>query len=345
MGQGSSARVTKRAVRLPSFISFPSKTFLIGEYAVMEGAPALLVNTRPRFQFDIQYPVKKSFHPFHKDSPAGLLIEENKKVFSSVSIQYSQNYKSGFGLSGAEFNCVYLLSALFKGVSVEDIDCLDILEKYLSFVIPDLIRNPVVPVSLRSAVSVGTCTASSSSPHHTSSPRRRGSSHSIIPSGADIVSQWLGKVCIFSKPSIAESMDWPFRDLSFALIRTGENLQTWKHLENLKQKNFSQLKEISFVALEALRSSSESLFVQSIQDYRKALEEESLIHPSTTKILQELDSHPEILAAKGCGAMGAEVISVFFRKDAKNLNFLKNYNCISGLQSLDQGVLVNYDKR
>lgn len=302
MGQGSSARVTKRAVRLPSFISFPSKTFLIGEYAVMEGAPALLVNTRPRFQFDIQYPVKKSFHPFHKDSPVSLLIEENKKIFSSVSIQYSQTYSHGFGLSGAEFNCVYLLKVMLEGGSVEDISCLDILEKYLSF------------LSVRGSA----------------------------PSGADIVSQWLGKVCIFSKPSIAESLDWPFRDLSFALIRTGENLQTWKHLENLKQKKFSQLKEISFVALEALRSSSESLFIQSIQDYRRALEEEELTHPSTKKILQELDSHSEVLAAKGCGAMGAEVISVFFKKDT---NFLKNYNCISGLQSLDQGVLVNYDDK
>ena len=266
---------------------------------MLEGAPALLVNTRPRFQFDIQYPVKESFHPFHKNSPAGLFIEENKKVFSSVSIQYSQNYESGFGLSGAEFNCVYLLDTLFKGGVVEDVDSLDILEKYLSFL------------------------------------SRRG----ISPSGADVVSQWLGKVCIFSKPSIAESMDWPFEGLGFALIRTGENLKTWKNLEDLKQKNFSELKEISFIALEALRSCSESLFLQSVRDYRKALEDEGLTHSSTKKILQELDSHSEVLATKGCGAMGAEVVSVFFKKSNRNLDFLKNYNCISDLQSLDQGVL------
>ena len=324
MGERSFARVTQRSVRLPSVISFPSKTFLIGEYAVMEEAPALLVNTCPRFQFDIQYPVKKSFHPFHKDSPATLLIEENKKIFSSVSIQFSENYESGFGLSGAEFNCVYLLSALLKGVSVEDIDCFDILEKYMSF---------------------SSRTSSPSLPSHTSLPRKRESSGPVIPSGADIVSQWLGRLCVFSKPSIAESFDWPFRDLSFVLIRTGESLETWKHLEDLKKKNFSQLREISFVALESLRSSSESLFLQCIQDFRKALAQEGLTHPSTKKILQELDSYPEVLATKGCGAMGAEVISVFFKKNLKNLDFLKNYNCISDLQSLDQGVLVNYDER
>jgi len=285
-------------------LSFPGKTFLIGEYAVMKGAPALLVNTRPRFQFDVQYPVQKGVHPFHKHSPAGLFIEENKTVFSSVSIQYSQNYKSGFGLSGAEFNCVYLLEAVLRGQSIEDVDCLDILEKYLFY--------------------------------------HALSHHSIIPSGADVVSQWLGRVFIFARPSIAESIDWPFENLSFALIRTGENLQTWKHLENLGQKDFSQLKEISLTALEAVRSTSESLFLHSIQDYRKALEEEGLTHPSTKKVLQEMDSYSEVLAAKGCGAMGAEVISVFFKKNAQNLDFLKKYDCISGLESLDQGVQMKY---
>ena len=218
---------------------------------------------------------------------------------------------------GAEFNCVYLLNALLRGHSVKNIHCFDILEKYLSF--------------------------HSRSPGHSLSSRhsREGGNPYSIPSGADVVSQWLGKVCIFSRPSIAESIDWPFKDLSFALIRTGESLQTWKHLENLKQKDFSQLQEIAITTLEAVRSSSESLFIQSIHDYKTALEEEGLTHLLTKNILRELNSHSEVLAAKGCGAMGAEVISVFFKKNLKNLDFLNNYDCISGLQSLDQGVLIS----
>ncbi len=303
MGQGSSARINQEAIKLPSCISFPSKTFLIGEYAVMGGAPALLVNTQPRFQFHIQHPVKNNSHPFHKNSPAGLFIKENKEIFSSVSIQYSQAYGHGFGLSGAEFNCVYLLETLLRGDSIVDIHCFDILEKYLSF----------LNVNYKER----------------------------IPSGADVVSQWLGEVCLFCPPTIAESFSWPFKDLSFSLIRTGESLQTWKHLENLKQKDFSQLQEIAITTLEAVRSSSESLFIQSIHDYKTALEEEGLTHPLTKNILQELNSHSEVLAAKGCGAMGAEVISVFFKKSLKNLDFLNNYDCISGLQSLDQGVLIS----
>ena len=94
----------------------------------MESAPALLVNTRPRFQFHIQRSTK-SFHPFHKDSPAGRFVKEHKEVFSSVSIQYSKSFEKGFGLSGAEFNCVYLLKEMMKGRPVKDISCFDILEK------------------------------------------------------------------------------------------------------------------------------------------------------------------------------------------------------------------------
>lgn len=31
-------------------LSAPSKTFLVGEYAVLRGGPALLLNTSPRFR-------------------------------------------------------------------------------------------------------------------------------------------------------------------------------------------------------------------------------------------------------------------------------------------------------
>ena len=240
----------------------------------------------------------------------------------------------------------------------KNISCFDILEKYKSLHSLSSLRVQC------SAVSLGSCTASllrrqESTSESTQSyghiskvdPRFRESDKKNVkagiqkpsrsckgrnpsieqkkphtPSGADLVSQWLGKVCIFSKPSLAESIGWPFKNLSFALIQTGENLKTWKHLENLKQKNFSKLKEISLKALEAVRSSSEPLFLQSIQDYQKALEEQGLTHPSTKKILQQLDSHPEILAVKGCGAMGAEVIVVFFKKDTP-LDFLKIIKC------------------
>ena len=354
-------------------ISFPRKTFLIGEYAVMKGGPALLVNTIPRFRFHVQHPVKKNSHPFHKDSPSGLFIEENKKVFSSISIQSMQVYESGFGLSGAEFNCVYLVKVLIEGGSVKNISCSDILEKYLLLHSLSFLQHPSFlqhssflqhPSFLRRQESTSESTQSYGHISKVDPRFREGDKKNAkagiqkplrscesrnpsieqknlhTPSGADLVSQWLGKVCIFSKPSIAESMDWPFKDLSFALIQTGENFKTWKHLENLKRKNFSNLKDTSLKALEAVRSSSESLFLQSIQDYQKALEEQGLTHPLTKKMLKKLETHPEVLAVKGCGAMGAEVIAVFFKKNTA-LEFLKDYKVCAGLQDLDQGVLVD----
>ncbi len=292
----------------------------------MDGAEALLVNTRPRFEFHIQYPVEKSDVVFHPNSPAGLFVEENKDIFSSISIQCSQDIEKGFGSSGAEFNCVYLLKALLKGRSVKDISCFDILEKYL------LLLRKQKPICESVQDNEPSCSEAVFA-----GPTLRFCESPYTPSGADLVSQWMGKVCIFAKPSCIESINWPFKDLSFALIHTGEKLKTWKHLENLKKKKFSSLKEISLIALEAVRSSSEGPFIRSIQDYQKALENEGLSHPETKKIIQELKSCPEVLAAKGCGAMGAEVIAVFFKKD-KPLDFLNGYKMAAGLEDLDQGV-------
>ena len=58
----SFARIDKKPVKL--CISFPGKTFLIGEYAVMKGGSALLVNTSPRFKFSCSASCEKEFTSF-----------------------------------------------------------------------------------------------------------------------------------------------------------------------------------------------------------------------------------------------------------------------------------------
>ena len=37
-------------------ISCPGKTFLVGEYSALYGAPCLLVSTHPRFYFSVEVP-------------------------------------------------------------------------------------------------------------------------------------------------------------------------------------------------------------------------------------------------------------------------------------------------
>jgi len=87
--------------------SFPSKTFLVGEYAVLDrgDVDALLLAHPPLFRST--YGVSgTSFHP---DSPAGLWLKEfPAKV--AIGFQDPHEGKGGFGGSGAEF-----LAAWFAG--------------------------------------------------------------------------------------------------------------------------------------------------------------------------------------------------------------------------------------
>ena len=59
-------------------LSVPSKTFLLGEYVALNGGPAIVLCTAPRFELRVE---KNSSHAkyenIHPQSPAGKLIAKN----------------------------------------------------------------------------------------------------------------------------------------------------------------------------------------------------------------------------------------------------------------------------
>ncbi len=330
-------------------ISIPSKTFLIGEYAVMDKSPAILVNTLPRFSFNLKVKsnlkrktfstqtnlsqmksnilklVKKpdenlinienqkildKFHSiFHPESLSALWIKKNIDLFSNVSITSSNPHKNkrGFGLSSAEFICVYLWSHLKNGCTLEDIDLHETWTHY----------------------------------------RNLSHGQNAIPSGADVLSQWVGGVCLFSsQPFNVRSLTWPIWDLSFTLIRTGDDLKTWKHLKDLRETTFPKLKKYASQAFDAIEKKDMDLFIKLINNYESTLRQNNLVAPVTSEMLKKLKQNKNILAAKGCGAMGAEVVCVFFNKNKQNeiLESLKDYEIVGGDQSLTHGVDIEKEK-
>lgn len=75
----------------------PAKTFLLGEYAALAGESAILLTTQPCFELEIS----TSHAPcFHKDSPAGRLLEGQNLSFS-----WKDPYQGagGMGASSAQF--------------------------------------------------------------------------------------------------------------------------------------------------------------------------------------------------------------------------------------------------
>jgi hypothetical protein len=89
-------------------LSVPSKVFLLGEYAVLTGAPAWVSAVAPRFQFSKNADATAAFHP---DSPAGRLLREaplSGSRSASLVGEFSDPWagRGGFGGSTAEFAIV-----------------------------------------------------------------------------------------------------------------------------------------------------------------------------------------------------------------------------------------------
>jgi hypothetical protein len=57
-----------------------------------------------------------------------------------------------------------------------------------------------------------------------------------------------------------------------------------------------------------MKTADQEKFLNAIKEYASALEKFKLVCQNTQKILKRIKTCPEILAVKGCGAMGADVI-------------------------------------
>ena len=333
------------------YFSVPSKTFLIGEYAVLKEAPAVLINTPPRFKFYFKEkkiaetisaenlstengPKKKAIRTehtkqvdgqgvwknpldcFHPRGGAGKWLKKHPELSKLYRVKVEDPYKGkgGFGFSSAEFLFVYGLSCLSSHLPW-DIHSVWKAYKELESVEGDSAEG--------------------------------GSHAKLIPSGADLVSQWVGGLCVFSqKPFSAYSLAWPFKDLDFFLLRTGGTLNTWEHLKNLSDKIFPPLSLLAKKAQLCIDEVDTKGFVEVLQKYASCLEEQRLVTKDTQKYLDRIKKHKAIVVAKGCGAMGAETVAVFFHpKDKQEVkNFLEEKNILASAKDITYGVKTSFTK-
>ncbi len=257
----------------------PAKTFLLGEYAAIAEASALILTTTPYFELALTN--NNELIGIHPESPAGLWWHQQK--YSSKSLSWYDPYNSlgGLGASSAQFLASYLASS------------------YLENKRPDL--NTMLQGYYQSSWS-GT---------------------GLRPSGYDVIAQsQQGCVYINKQRKIVQSYDWPFKDLSFFLLHTGIKLATHHHLQTASLPH--QLDELSLIVDEAKQAfdqiNSEQL-LNAINNYHHQLSELNLVAQHSLEIINHLKTYPEILAIKGCGAMGADILLVLTsRHDAPTLN-------------------------
>lgn len=89
-------------------ITVPGKVFLLGEYAVLSGAPAWVAAVSPRFALREEFGSQFAPHP---DSPAGRLSVSKQDLRFDDPL----NGAGGLGASTAQFAALYFLNALRQG--------------------------------------------------------------------------------------------------------------------------------------------------------------------------------------------------------------------------------------
>lgn len=267
--------------------SIPAKTFLLGEYAALAEASALLLMTAPCF--DLTLTTQEKLAGIHPESPAGLWwLQQNL----GQGLLWHDPYagRGGLGASSAQFLASYLAGCFINDTA------------------PDL--NKMLGA------------------YYESSWYGKG----LRPSGYDVIAQsQQGCVYINKQQKKIKSYDWPFQDLSFFLIHTGVKLATHHHLQDSTLPLPDQIEYLSFLvdeAKQAFEQNDSTKLITVINSYHQKLTELNLVAEHSLKFISEFKKYPEIVAIKGCGALGADVLLLITSTDKSQIlaNQLKIQN-------------------
>ncbi|RME17754.1 MAG: hypothetical protein D6797_01850 [Bdellovibrio sp.] len=292
-------------------LSAPAKTFLLGEYLVLKGGPALLVNTSPRFQMEIQSFGEEGYcQGIHPHSPAGRWVRQERELFSQNQVSFKDPYegKGGLGASSAQFLMVYLWQKMVQSPVLnwqkEVFDWKTLWQDYRSL-------------------------------HEDGQ-----SDKSWMPSGADVVSQFMGKVCLLELPKKAQTFSWPFSDLGFFLLRTGNKQKTHEHLQHLEEDiRVSRLEQIFRQTERAWFSQNVEDFCAGVTEYGCTLDAMGLLLPESKEWGLQIQKLDGVKAVKGCGALGADTLVCFFETEKReSLKSLMPLPIIASDQDISEGV-------
>ncbi|AHE68165.1 mevalonate kinase family protein [Legionella oakridgensis] len=132
----------------------------------------------------------------------------------------------------------------------------------------------------------------------------------LRPSGYDVLAQSLyGCVYIHHQQHQYQIYNWPFDDLAFILLHTGKKLATHHHLQHASlPEKIIELAGIVESGKRAFESSNGFRLIEAVNAYHEQLMIFNLVAEGSQQYLEWLRQQPGVLAAKGCGAMGADVL-------------------------------------
>ncbi len=306
-----------------SFSSFSvaGKVFLLGEYAVLAGSPALVAATGPRFKLlcargsegdpEAAWMPEEAFAP---RSPAGRLVSwASSKGYEIPFFSFEDPHmgQGGFGASTAQFA---LLGRALAEVHHFTWGWKEAWELY----------------------------------------RELTSSDPLPPSGADLVAQMRGGVVLFDPPwKTCEDLDPVFEGSAILVLsathQEGRKVATHEHLAQLSKRGFphrdhelaDELASLVQQGVRALRQRDHARFGAVMNGYSEALRGAGLEHPRTYEDRMALQHCPGVLGVKGAGAMQSDALVVFL--DSKGFrDSVVDAARARGLEPLGESVEFGY---
>lgn len=247
--------------------SIPAKTFLLGEYAAVAEASAMVLTTGPCFELTLSR--ENGLSEIHPESPAGLWWQQQAL---NQGLAWHDPYagRGGLGASSAQFLASYLASCFVQHKPATLSDMLDA--------------------------------------YYQSSWTGKG----LRPSGYDVIAQsQQGCVYINKQKQIIQAYDWPFHDLAFFLIHTGVKLATHHHLqETALPQNINYLSALVDEAQDAFVTADSARLISCINRYHEQLAQFNLVAEHSLELIKQFQTYSEVLAVKGCGALGADILLI-----------------------------------
>jgi len=250
----------------------PSKTFLLGEYNVLTGGSAIIINTEPYFELHTTNQLPTGWQaPLHPQSQTYQFIHRYPDMLATYRMSFIDPHqaKGGFGRSSAEFLMAYAFRQFACNQNTWSIE--DALRSYRA------------------------CTKTC---------------NTYQPSGADLIAQYHGQVTIIST-SGHQALAWPFAEQSkLCLLRTHYKEPTHQHLTELHSIPKTALQPIVARGISALQHHDLKQLIQAVNDYQHILTTLQLTHQATLELIHALRQQTDSWAIKGCGALGADVLLI-----------------------------------
>lgn len=140
----------------------------------------------------------------------------------------------------------------------------------------------------------------------------------LRPSAYDLLAQSQHR-CVYvnRKLGIMQSYDWVFDDIAFLLVHSGQKLMTHYHLQRISlPDSMHELSVVAESARTAFEQGCSDQLIAAVDAYQQHLTARGLVAQHSLEHLQALKLKKNILTAKGCGAMGADVLLLIVAKDS-----------------------------